>query len=138
MSHQPSLCYTISETVDGGHHETAGFQVTSAPNLLNNASSIIDQQTKAQMEELPNSNRVEGTPLYDAHSYLTNDHMQLAQTSQSSVPTEDVVNQTNAASRELAYLKKYKKAKKQLKLLLRDKRDSENRTCHILNENSLL
>ena len=76
---------------------------------------------------------------FDPLSYLSQAELQLAQSqSKSSVPTEDLHNQANAAGRDQAYLKKYKKAKKQLRLLLREKRDSEQRATEILNENSLL
>ena len=39
---------------------------------------------------------------------------------------------------ELFYLKKYKKAKKHLKLLLKEKREVDDRNCLITNENQLL
>ena len=42
------------------------------------------------------------------------------------------------ASHELVYLRKYKKAKKQLKLVLRDKRDVEDRCTNIISENAIL
>ena len=42
------------------------------------------------------------------------------------------------ASNELVYLRKYKKAKKQLKLVLRDKRDVEDRCTNVISENAIL
>lgn len=97
---------------------------------------MINRQAEVRLQELaPYSNRVGGGgAVMDPRAYLSQEQLGM---SQSSVPTEDL-NRTNVNSREHSYIKKYKKAKKQLKLLLKEKRESESRTSQILNDNNLL
>ena len=59
--------------------------------------------------EVPYSNRDKnGDQEIDPRSYATNDHLAM---SQSSMPTEDL-NPSHNNTREISYIKKYKKAKK--------------------------
>jgi len=79
---------------------------------------------------VPKSNRP-GDTHYDPHSYVQSEQ---AEPTESHLDSSDLITKglTNQAVQELVYLRKYKKAKKHLKTLMREKRDIEDRaqqTC---------
>ena len=75
---------------------------------------------------------------YDPHNYVSSERLDAVNSQQSPIIVHTLAGSKNNAKEELIYLKKYRKAKKHLKTLLRERRDAEDRTSHLVNENAIL